>query len=150
MEQSSTPIHAVQAWLAAQTPGAVLDGVPVGVLLEHFLQAQAQGLPSAGHELQVLEVLVDHWLKRMQADIESFPPAAVAVLDEQKKQILGMHQALSDLQNCLQLLRLSQFKQFKLSGLAARASERPKSWQSMQPQPQPHAQRRNKAIVQPV
>ncbi|MDC8773634.1 hypothetical protein [Roseateles albus] len=140
MEQPTTPIQALQAWLAAQTPGAALAGVPVGSLLTHFLQAQAQGLPSAGHELRVLQVLVDHWLKRMHADIESFPPGAVAVLSEQKKQLLNMHKALSELQSCLQVLHLSRAKSIKpaasaalsaaSAGPAPRASERPKSWQS--------------------
>jgi hypothetical protein len=139
MEQPRAPIQALQDWLLAQTPGAALAGVPVAVLLTHFLQAQALGLPSAGHELRVLTVLVDQWLKCLRADIESFPPGAVAVLSEQKEQLLGMHKGLSDLQLCLQALRLSQVKAVKpgklakLNSPALRAAQRPKSWQLTQP-----------------
>jgi hypothetical protein len=136
MDQPATPIQALQAWLAAQTPGAALAAVPVGVLLEHFLRAQQQGSASAGHELLVLGVLVEHWLKRMQADIRSFPLDAVPVLSEQKRQLLLMHQALSDLQQCLQNMRSSQgasprmAKPLKpMTPPAARSSQRPSSWQ---------------------
>lgn len=125
MEQPSTPIQALQSWLSAQTPGAALAGVPVAELLEHLLQAQAQGLPSAGHELQVLCVLVDHWLARMRGDIDSFPSGALPVLQAQKKALLGMYKSLSELQLCLQSLQLSQTGAVS----AARSRRRPASWQ---------------------
>lgn len=125
MDEPSTPIQAVQAWLAAQTPASALAGVPIGVLLDHFLQSQARGLPSAGHELQVLGVLLDHWLKRLQRDIDSFAPAAVAVLQVQKKALQGMHAALTELQLCLQSVDLSQVKPVWAS---KRGRQRPKSW----------------------
>ncbi|MCV2367551.1 hypothetical protein [Roseateles oligotrophus] len=130
MKQPLTPIEALQLWLAAQSPGAALAAVPVAVLLEHFLQARAQGLPSAGHELQVLGVLVDHWLKRMRSDIDSFPLEAVPVLQEQKKSLQAMHFALTELQSCLQSLQPSQAH--PLPG-AKRVRQRPASWQARAP-----------------
>ncbi len=105
MDQPSTPIQALQVWLAERNASDALAGVPIGALLGHFLQAQAQGSPSARHELKLLAVLVDHWLRRLQFDIGSFPPAAVAVLQEQKKALLNTHAALTELQLCLQALR---------------------------------------------
>ncbi|MBT9493323.1 MAG: hypothetical protein IV107_13500 [Paucibacter sp.] len=129
MDQPSTPTQALSAWLAAQQPGAVLDGVPVRVLLEHFLQAQASGSAAAEHELKVLAVLVMHWLTRLQSDIASFPPSAVAVLQQQKKALVDMHKALTELQFCLQALLPAKAKAPKLRLLAA---GRPMSWQRTQ------------------
>ncbi len=126
MDQPSTPIQVAKAWLAAQTPGAALAGVPVTVLLEHFLAAQARSLPSAGHELQVLGVLVEHWLKRMRNDLDSFPPEAIPVLEAQKKALQAMYQDLFELQTCLRSLQLSPPKPLLAP---KRGRQRPPSWQ---------------------
>ncbi|WP_310383487.1 hypothetical protein [Roseateles sp.] len=126
MDQPSTPTQVLQAWLAAHQPGAVLDGIPVPVLLEHFLQTQASGSPAAQHELKVLGVLVTHLLARLQYDIAGFPASAMAVLQQQKKALVDMHKALSELQNCLQTLLSRKDNTPKLRLLAA---GRPMSWQ---------------------
>ncbi len=124
-----TPTQALRAWLAAQAEGAALDGIPVRVLLEHFLQAQASGLPGAEHELKVLEVLVAHWLKGLEFDIGSFPRSALPVLQQQKKALLSMHLALTELQLCLHGLHPLSLKAPKLRAVAV---GRPKSWQRTQ------------------
>ena len=127
MNQPSTPIQALSAWLAAQKLGAVLDGMPVRVLLEHFLQTQASGSPAAPHELKVLDVLIRHWLARLQFDIAGFPLSAVAVLQQQKKTLVDMHKALTELQFCLQALLAGKAPKLRLA-----LAGRPMSWQRTQ------------------
>jgi hypothetical protein len=131
MEQPSTPMQALRAWWAAQEPGAVLDGMPVRVLLEHFLQTQASGSPAAPHELKLLDALVTHWLTRLQFDIASFPLSAVAVLQQQKKALVDMHKALSELQRCLQALPHRKTPK-PVPQLRSVAVGRPMSWQRTQ------------------
>lgn len=126
---SPTPIQNLMTCLSMHTAGAALDGFPVGAVFEGYLQAPASGLARSGHQLKLLDVLLENWLNGLERDIGCFACATLPVLLQQKKALQRTHLALTELRQCLRALRQLQGQG---GGLRTVAVARPRTWQRAQ------------------